>query len=85
MRKPRLRACVAGVTTVFGSMTSCGLLILASCLGRPMTRNSVLDGFSERRLADIQVETFEKTDWSWLTDALKLCGEKEIKSWVSSA
>jgi hypothetical protein len=44
-----------------------------------------LDGFSERRLADIQVETFEKTDWSWLTDALKLCGEKEIKSWVSSA
>ena len=50
-----------------------------------MTRNSVLDGFSERRLADIQVETFEKTDWSWLTDALKLCGEKEIKSWVSSA
>ena len=39
-----------------------------------MTRNSVLDGLSDRRLADIQIETLEKTDCSWLTEELKLCG-----------
>ena len=45
-----------------------------------MTRNSVLDGVSDRRLADIQVEALEKTDLSWLTEELKLSGEKERKS-----
>jgi hypothetical protein len=66
-------------------MTRTGLLIFESCCGRPMTRNSVLDGFSDRRLADIQDEALEKTDWSWLTEELKFKGEKEMKSWVSSA
>ena len=77
MRKPRLRAWEAGARTVFGSMTSCGLLIFASCWGRPMTRNSVLDGLSDRRLADL-----EKTDWSWLTEVMNLIREKEMQSWV---
>lgn len=45
-----------------------------------MTRNSVLDGFNDKRLADIQVETLEKTDWRWLTEAVKSEGEKEMKS-----
>jgi hypothetical protein len=40
---------------------------------------------SESRLADIQVETLEKTDWSWEMEELKSDGEKEMKSWVSSA
>ena len=66
-------------------MTRAGLLIFESCCGRQMTRNSVLDGLSDRRLADIQDETQEKTDWRWLTEELKFNGEKEMKSWVSSA
>ena len=36
-----------------------------------MTRNSVLDGLSDNKLADIQVETREKADCSWLTEAEK--------------
>ena len=45
-----------------------------------MTRKSALDGLSDSKLADIQMETREKTDWSWLTEELKSEGEKEIKS-----
>ena len=50
-----------------------------------MTRNSVLEGLSESKLADIQLETSEKTVWSWLTETVKSEGEKETKSCVSSA
>ena len=45
-----------------------------------MTRNSVLDGLRDSKLADIQVETWEKADWSWLTDSENFEGEKEMKS-----
>jgi hypothetical protein len=31
----------------------------ASCLGRPIIRNSVLEGLSERKLDDIQLRTNE--------------------------
>jgi hypothetical protein len=34
-----------------------GFLILESCLGRPICKNSVLEGLSMRGLADIQEET----------------------------
>ena len=39
-----------------------GCVSLASCCGRPIARNSVFDGLSDSKLADIQVETFKKTD-----------------------
>ena len=80
MKKPKLRACAAGCSIVFGSMMKEGFVSFASCWGRPMTRKSVLDGLSDSKLADIQMETREKTDWSWLTEELKSEGEKEIKS-----
>ena len=46
-----------------GSIAKDGLLSFDSCCGRPMTRNSVFDGLSDSKLADIQVEIIEKTDW----------------------
>ena len=85
MRKPRFRAWLTGCSIVFKSMVKDGFLSLASCLGRPMTRNLVLDGFSDNRLADIQVETFEKICWRLFNDASKLCGEKDMKNCVSLA
>jgi len=39
----------------FEGMRREGLDTLRSCLGRPMSKNSVLGCFSERRLADIQI------------------------------
>ena len=57
-----------------------GLVSFASCGGSPMTRKSVLDGLSDSKLADIQMETREKTDWSWLAEEWKSEGEKEINS-----
>jgi len=65
---------------VVGSIAKDGLLSFDSCCGRPMTRNSVLDGLRDSKLADIQVETWEKADWSWLTDAENFKGEKDMKS-----
>ena len=43
--------------TVSVSMWSAGLVSLDSWIELPKIRNSVLDGFRERRFADIQVET----------------------------
>ena len=45
-----------------------------------MTINSVLEGLSESKLADIQAETSEKMVWSWWTEEVKFDGEKEMKS-----
>jgi len=41
------------------------LLILASCLLRPMIRNSVLEEFSVRRFAVIQDEIWSRALWRW--------------------
>ena len=54
--KPRLRADAEGRMEVPGLGEREGFTILASCLGRPKSRNSVLDGFRVRKLADIQSE-----------------------------
>jgi hypothetical protein len=54
--KPRLRADAEGRMEVPGLGDRVGLTILASCLGRPKTRNSVLEGLRVRKLADIQSE-----------------------------
>ena len=55
--KPRLRADGIGFITVEGLISKVGLLSLESWYGLPKMRNSVLVGLSDRRFADIQVET----------------------------
>ncbi len=55
--KPRLRAEGTGVIVMMGERTSLGSVILVSCRGSPMRRNSVLDGFRASRFEVIQVET----------------------------
>jgi len=54
--KPRLRAEEEGSMEVPGLGEKEGLEILASCSGRPMMRNSVLDGLRVRRLESIHSE-----------------------------
>jgi hypothetical protein len=54
--KPRFLADGEGRMVVAGVGDREGLEILASCLGRPMRRNSVLEGLRVRRFADIQSE-----------------------------
>ena len=44
---------------MFEGMDRKGLLILASCVGRPMSRNSVLRELRERKLEAIQEEISE--------------------------
>ena len=51
----------------------------------PIKIISVLDGFSERRLEDIQFAMRVKTSLIWLDAALKSAGWKDMKSWMSSA
>ena len=48
--------------TVDGFISSVGLLNLDSWCGFPKIRNSVLVGLNDRRLADIQMETWEIAD-----------------------
>jgi len=54
-------------------------------MGLPKMRNSVFDGLRDRRLADIQLDTSEMEDWSWVMEEENCAGRNEIKSWVSSA
>ena len=53
---PRLRAGVHGSIAWVEGRESDGLDIFESWLGRPISMNSVLDGFKVRRLAVIQEE-----------------------------
>jgi hypothetical protein len=57
-----------------------GFSILESCLGRPISKNSVLEGFSMRRFADIHEETSAIVFSSKETFSRNLLEEKEIKS-----
>ena len=57
--KPRLRAEEEGRMEVPGLGERDGLDILASCSGRPILRNSVLEGLRVRRLESIHSEM----DW----------------------
>ena len=64
--------------TVFGSMTSCGLLILVSCQGRPMTRYSVLES--------LMAEGWQTSRWKPMRGMwrrwLELVDQRtEIKRW----
>ena len=55
--KPRLRADGIGLITVEGLISKVGFFSLESWYGLPKMRNSVLVGLSDKRFADIQVET----------------------------
>jgi len=50
---PRLRAESDEAMVTFEGMRREGLDTLDSCLGKPVSKNSVLDRFTERRLVDI--------------------------------
>ena len=54
---PRLRAESDGVIVTLEGTRRAASETLDSCLAGPMSKNSVLDLLSERRSADIQVET----------------------------
>ena len=54
----RINRCESDIVWKMNSR-SLGELNLESCCGRPMTRNSVLEGLSVRTFVDIQLETFE--------------------------
>jgi len=82
---PRLRAESDGLIVTLESMWRVASETLESCLGRPISKNSVLDWLSERRLVDIQVETESMVVSRWETFCEKYGAEKEMKSWVSSA
>jgi hypothetical protein len=53
---------------------------LESCLGRPISRNSVLEGLNIRRFADIHEETSATALSRKETCLRNLLGEKEMKS-----
>lgn len=77
-RKPRLRADGMGDMTVDGFISRVGLLSLDSWCELPKIRNSVLVGLSDRRLADIQVETWEMDDCRCWMDERNCDGRNEI-------
>ena len=56
-RTPRFRADETSDKVTVGVMDREGLSILESCLGRPISNNSVLEGLSMRIFADIHEET----------------------------
>lgn len=63
---------------MFEPMLKVGLLSFDSCLGSPIMRNSVFDGLSDSRLAFIQAETSEKTDWRRSTEMENCVGENDM-------
>jgi hypothetical protein len=79
-RTPRFRAEETGDKVTARVMEREGFSILESCLRRPISKNSVLEGMSMRRFADIHEETSaialsRKEIFPW-----NLSEEKEMKS-----
>jgi len=54
---PRLRAELDGVIVTLEGMRKVASDTVENCFGRPISKNSVFDLLSERRLTEIQVET----------------------------
>ena len=73
-----MRADGVGFMTVDELICSVGLLSLDSWYGLPKIRNSVLVGLSDRRLADIQMETSEIADCRCCMDERNCDGRKEM-------
>ncbi len=61
---PRFLAVFVGRMEVCECIARAGLSSLESCVELPKMRNSVFDGLSDKRLADIQDETWEIADCS---------------------
>ena len=76
--KPRLRADGVGFMTVDGFISRVGFLSFDSWCGLPKIRNSVLVELSDRRLADIQMETWEIADCKCRMDEGNCDGRKEM-------
>ena len=64
--------------TMDGFIASVGFLSLDSWCGFPKIRNSVLVGLSDRRLADIQMETWEIGDCKCWVDERNCYDRKEM-------
>jgi len=79
-RTPRLPADETGDKTTVGVIEIEGFSILDSCLGRPTSKNSVFEGFSIRRFADIHEETSAIALSRKETFPQNLSEEKEMKS-----
>ena len=79
-RTPRFRADVTGDKVTEGVIEREGFSILESCLGRPISKNSVLEGLSMRRFADIHEETSAIALSRKETFPRNLSEEKEMKS-----
>ena len=84
-RMPRLRVVDTGLMIVFWSILRDGSFSFDSWLLFPKTRNSVLEGFRDKRLADIHTETSDMQDCSLFIAVEKLSGEKQMNNCVSSA
>jgi hypothetical protein len=78
-KKPRLRAVEEGRIGVEERKRE-GLGILETWIGVPVSMNSVLDGFRERRFEDIQSAMLEKREARLLAVDLKASeeGEKDM-------
>jgi hypothetical protein len=82
---PRFRADKTVDMVTEGIMESEGFSILESCLGRPISKNSVLEGLKMRRFADIHEETSAVALSRKATFPRNLSEEEEMKRRVSSA
>jgi hypothetical protein len=78
-RTPRFRADVTRDKVTEGVIEREGFSILESCLGRPINKNSVLEGLSMRRFADIHEETLAIALSRKETFPRNLSEEKEMK------
>jgi hypothetical protein len=81
----RFRAHETGDKVTTGVMESEGFSILESCLEKPISKNSVSEGLSIRRSADILEETSAIALYWKETYSRKLLKQKEMKSRLSSA
>lgn len=82
---PRLRAWETGLSVVSEETVRVGLFILASWAGRPNSKNSVLVGFSERKLDAIHAEMLDMVCSRSLMFWSNSFAQNDMKSWVSSA
>jgi len=81
---PRLRASEEGLSMVPLKVTD-GERTLFRCCGVPIKRNSVFEGFTERRLAVNHVWAASMEEVSSRRDFVRSLAENVMYSWVSSA
>lgn len=82
---PRFLADLTGGIVVLSGRRRRWVESLDNWLGRPMRRNSVLEGLSDRKLEVIHPDIAEIVSWRLLSAVGAASGRKEMKSCVSSA